>query len=246
MSHRERVREWADGRSVDGRAGGVVGNAEGDLRLVLSPSARLMAARNVGTRWRQKTDLDMQNALLLFCCYSVFAMLLAATIALLALLNDGHLKGHVALLLLLLHGLLSYSQGAVLFLAFGLHWGLVAPMVAVREWWRQQRIDLFGDSPSSPLSENQWQYFSPEDYSYMLPQLPRGWSQDQSHLQLFSRDWEMYHRDDAESARDWYPSYPIDEGDEDTVLSTATCETDNRTIEEDEETVVEVSEDSVF
>ncbi|CAI6011057.1 unnamed protein product [Closterium sp. NIES-65] len=213
----------------------------------------------VATRWRQKTDLDSQNALLLFCCYAVFSMLVSCTISIFALLNGGCLEGHLALLLLLMHVLLSYSQGAVLFLAFGMHAGLVLPLVAAREWWRKQRLSFLGEV--SPFFVDEWQYLAPDD-DYPMPgathsnsmMLARGWSMNPAQLQLFPRDWDLYSRgwedamsvrEDGMSVRDYYPSYPIDEGDEDTVVS-ADDGGDYQTDRDDAETVVEVTEDSVF
>ncbi|CAI7763685.1 unnamed protein product, partial [Closterium sp. NIES-53] len=253
---REREREWerSETRSM-GSGMSVAGHADGEMipTLLMSPS------RVVATRWRQKTDLDSQNALLLFCCYAVFSMLVSCTISIFALLNGGRLEGHLALLLLLMHVLLSYSQGAVLFLAFGMHAGLVLPLVAAREWWRKQRLSFLGEV--SPFFVDEWQYLAPDD-DYPMPGAPhsnsmmlaRGWSMNPAQLQLFPRDWDIYSRgwedalsvrDDGMSVRDYYPSYPIDEGDEDTVVSTD-AGGDDQTDRDDAETVVEVTEDSVF
>ncbi|CAI5472512.1 unnamed protein product [Closterium sp. Yama58-4] len=231
----------------------VAGHADGEMipSLLMSPS------RVVATRWRQKTDLDSQNALLLFCCYAVFSMLVSCTISIFALLNDGRLEGHLALLLLLMHVLLSYSQGAVLFLAFGMHAGLVLPLVEAREWWRKQRLSFLGEV--SPFFVDEWQYLVPDD-DYPMPGAPhsnsmmlaRGWSMNPAQMQLFPRDWDLYSRgwedamsvrDDGMSVRDYYPSYPIDEGDEDTVVSTD-AGGDDQTDRDDAETVVELRRSS--
>ncbi|CAI5969649.1 unnamed protein product [Closterium sp. NIES-64] len=254
LGRREREWERIETRSM-GSGMSVAGHADGEMipTLLMSPS------RVVATRWRQKTDLDSQNALLLFCCYAVFSMLVSCTISIFALLNGGCLEGHLALLLLLMHVLLSYSQGAVLFLAFGMHAGLVLPLVAAREWWRKQRLSFLGEV--SPFFVDEWQYLAPDD-DYPMPgathsnsmMLARGWSMNPAQLQLFPRDWDLYSRgwedamsvrEDGMSVRDYYPSYPIDEGDEDTVVS-ADDGGDYQTDRDDAETVVEVTEDSVF